>query len=141
MVNSTQHNDTQVSPEDIEAITAVARDFIEAWYAADSDRMKRSLHPDLVKRSLFRDPMHGALRLRRPADASMMVEFTREGGGSETPKRDQTYELSILDTFRHIASVKVESHQFMDYLHIAKIEDAWVIVNDLWELKEGELTD
>jgi hypothetical protein len=45
-----------------------------------------------------------------------------------------------LDVFRHIASVKVISLDFVDYLHLAKIEDTWLIVNTMWELKEGELS-
>jgi hypothetical protein len=139
-MNAATVSGQELQPEEIKAITAVARDFIEGWYAADADRMRRSLHPELVKRSLYRDSEDGKLRLRRAANASMMVEWTREGGGSDLPSEDQTYKISILDAFRHIASVKVESHVYMDYLHIAKIEGSWIIVNDLWELREGELS-
>ena len=40
-------------------------------------------------------------------------------------------QIKIEDVFRHIASVKVLSNAFMDYLHIAKIGDQWLIVNVL----------
>ncbi len=125
---------------EIPAVTAVARDFIEAWYAGDGDRMQSCLHPDLVKRSLFRDSKDGQLRLRRSANAAMMVGWTQEGGGSDLPEENQTYTITVLDTFRHIATVKVESHTYVDYLHLAKIEGSWIIVHDLWELKDGELS-
>lgn len=126
---------------EVQAITEVARDFIEAWYSADTDRMKNSLHPELVKRSLYRDSKDGAMRLRRSANAAMMIGWTGEGGGSDLPSEDQIYEITVFDTFRHIATVKVESHTYVDYLHVAKIEGSWKIVNDLWQLKEGELTE
>jgi hypothetical protein len=126
---------------EIPAVTAVARDFIEAWYAGDGDRMQSSLHPDLVKRSLFRDSKDGQLRLRRKANAAMMVGWTQEGGGSHLPEEDQTYTIHVLDIFRHIATVKVESHTYMDYLHLAKIEGSWIIVHDLWEVKDGQLSE
>jgi len=45
--------ETAIAPPsayDIEAITAVARDYIEGYFDGDESRMRRSLHPDLVKR-------------------------------------------------------------------------------------------
>ena len=127
-------------PEDIEGITQASRDYIEGWYSADPVRMQRCLHKDLVKRTILRDPQSGTWQLRRPSDAKMMVDFTREGGSSHTPPVDQTYDITILDVFRHIACVRVVSHEMMDYLQIAKIDQTWLIVNVLWELKEGEVT-
>jgi hypothetical protein len=127
---------------ELQAITEAARDFIEGWYSADAERMKSSLHPELVKRSLYRDSKDGSsMRLGRSANAAMLTGWTDEGGGSDLASQDQTYEITVFDTFRHIASVKVESHKYVDYLHIAKIEGSWKIVNDLWQLKEGDLTD
>ncbi len=33
---------------DVDRVRAVALDYIESWYTADAERMKRSLHDDLV---------------------------------------------------------------------------------------------
>ncbi|MGD8402047.1 MAG: nuclear transport factor 2 family protein [Anaerolineales bacterium] len=126
---------------EVQVITEVAREFIEAWYSADADRMENSLHPELVKRSLYRDSKDGTMRLRRSANAAMLIGWTEEGGESDLASEDQIYKITVFDTFRHIASVKVESHTYVDYLHVAKIEGSWKIVNDLWQLKEGELTE
>lgn len=128
------------TPEDIEGIIQASQDYAEGWFTADGERMRRCLHPDLVKRTIMRDPRQGIWELRRPADAQMMVAFTQEGGGSDAPESERTYEITILDVFRHIATVKVLSHPYMDYLHIAKINDRWLIVNVLWELRQGELS-
>jgi len=38
------------SPDDETAVEAVAREYFESWFAGDSERMDRALHPDLVKR-------------------------------------------------------------------------------------------
>ena len=128
------------TPEDIEGITQASRDYAEGWFTADAERMRRCLHPELVKRTIMRDPQRGTWELRRPADAQMMITFTQEGGGSDAPESERTYEIKILDVFRHIATVKVLSYPYMDYLHIAKINDQWLIVNVLWELRQGELS-
>jgi Putative lumazine-binding len=128
------------TPEDIEGITQTARDYAEGWFTADAERMRRCLHPDLVKRTIMRDPQQGTWELRRPSDAQMMVAFTQEGGGSDAPESEKTFEITILDVFRHIATVKVLSYPFMDYLHLTKLNDRWLIVNILWELRQGEMS-
>lgn len=128
------------TPEDIEAITEASRDYVEGWYNAQPERMARCLHPDLVKRTIAREPGDGPWQLRPPTNAQMMVQYTEEGGGSEVPEPERTYEITILDVFRHIASVKVLSHDYMDYLQLAKFDQEWLLVNVLWELREGELT-
>ena len=39
------------------------------------------------------------------------------------------------DVFENAASVKVVASDWIDYLHMAKWNGRWVIVNVLWELK------
>ena len=126
------------SREDLEAITAVARDYIESWLDGDGGRMRRCLHPELVKRTIVRDPASADWRLGRPADAEIMVHWTREGEGRTAIPRERAFEIVVEDAFRHIASVKVLSYPYMDYLHVAKLGERWLIVNVLWELREGE---
>jgi hypothetical protein len=127
------------APEDIEGLTQASRDYIEGWYSADAERMQRALHPDLVKRTLMYDEQKDAWQLRLPTTADAMVEHTRSGGGSWVPEHERTYEIVILEVFRHIASVKVISRDMMDYLHLVKLKDRWSIVNVLWELRHGEI--
>jgi len=42
------------SADDVEAITAVARDYIEGYFDGDEARMRRCLHRELVKRTIWR---------------------------------------------------------------------------------------
>jgi hypothetical protein len=125
--------------EDIKAITSTSRDYIEGWFTADEERIRRCLHPELVKRTIWHIMPENTWQLSIPRDAEMMAQFTREGGGSDAPESERTYEITILDIFRHIATVRVSSHPFMDYLHLAKINEQWLIVNVLWELQQGEI--
>ena len=112
-----------------------------AWYAADGDRIRTCLHPDLIKRSVSSNAEDGKLRLRRAATTEMMIGSTKEGGESELPGEDQTYEIPVLDIFQHIATVKIASHTYVDYFHLAKIKGRWTIVHDLCELQKGEFSD
>ena len=125
------------SPADLEAITAVARDYVEGWFDGDEERMRRCLHPDLVKRTIWHDETSGDERLGRPSTAEMMAEGTRDGEGRTDVPEEREFEITIEDVFRHIASVRVLSSPYMDYLHVAKIGDRWSIVNVLWEVRDG----
>ena len=64
-----------------------------------------------------------------------LVQFTRRGGGKDTPKDKQQKDVTILDVFGNTASVKAVATDWIDYLHIAKSNGRWVIVNVLWEMK------
>jgi len=67
--------------------------------------------------------------------AMSLVQGTRRGGGKQTPKEKQQKDVTILDVFENAASVKIVASDWIDYLHIAKFNGRWVIVNVLWELK------
>jgi hypothetical protein len=123
--------------EDQAAIMQASRDYVEGWYEANPERMARALHPDLVKRTVGLDGDDGEWRLLRPSNAGMMVGFTREGGGSAVPEAERIYDISIQDGFRHIACVRALSPLYMDYLHLARFDGRWLIVNVIWELRDG----
>ena len=121
-----------VSDEDKAAITATALDYIEGWYAADAERMERALHPDLAKRIVMTRDGRSMLQ---QMSAMGLVQGVKRGGGKNTPPEKQQKDVTILDVFENAASVKVVASDWIDYLHIAKFNGRWVIVNVLWELK------
>jgi hypothetical protein len=121
------------SATDAAAIKQTALDYIEGWYEGNSERMERSLHPELAKR-IVRTNKEGMSQFSQMS-AMTLVQGTRRGGGKETPKERQQKDVTILDVFENAASVKVVASDWVDYLHMAKFNTRWVIVNVLWELK------
>lgn len=122
------------SPADAAAIKATALDYIEGWYEGNAERMERALHPELAKRIVQTDVASGRSRLGQMS-AMTLVQGTRNGGGKSTPKENQQKDVTILDVYENAASVKVVASDWIDYLHVAKSNGRWVIVNVLWELK------
>lgn len=114
------------------AIKQTALDYIEGWYEGNAERMERSLHPELAKRIVYTNK-EGKSRLDQMS-AMSLVQGTRRGFGKNTPKEKQQKDVTILDVFENAASVKVVASDWVDYLHIAKSNGRWVIVNVLWEL-------
>ena len=126
----------KVSDEDKAAITATALDYIEGWYEGNAERMERALHPDLAKR-IVRTNDKGQSMLSQMS-AMGLVQGVKRGGGKDTPKERQQKDVTILDVYENAASVKVVASDWIDYLHIAKFNGRWVIVNVLWELKPAK---
>jgi hypothetical protein len=128
------HAQTAPSVPDQTGIKQAALDYIEGWYEGNGERMERALHPDLAKRIVRTDPKSGRSRLDQMSALSL-VQGVRRGGGKDTPKEKQQKDVTILDVYENAASVKVVASDWIDYLHLAKYNGRWVIVNVLWELK------
>lgn len=121
------------SPADSAAIRQTALDYIEGWYEGNAERMQRALHPELAKRMVSTDPSSGASRLN-DMGAEQLVAGTRAGYGTQTPEAQRRRDVTILDIYENVASVKVVAKDWVDYLHVVKFDNRWVIINVLWEL-------
>ena len=120
-----------------DAIKKAALDYCEGWYAGDAERMESCLHPQLAKRVVRRDPESGHVRLVNMSGLEL-VQATRKGWGTKTPVEAQQKDIEILDVYGNVASVRATMSGWIDYMHLAKWNGRWVIVNVLWELKPEE---
>lgn len=118
---------------DSAGIRAAALDYIEGWYEANPERMERALHPELAKR-IVRTNAEGRSSLGQMS-ALTLVQGVRSGGGRSTPAAEQQKDVTILDIYQNAASAKIVASGWIDFLHLAKWNGRWVIVNVLWELK------
>ncbi len=117
------------------AIKNATLDYLEGWYDGDAVRMERALHPEFfTKRGILIHPNTGEMATPH-LNAEMMIGYVKQGGGKSFPREKLKNEVIILDIYKNTASVKAISAQFVDYLHLAKFDGKWMIVNILWELK------
>jgi hypothetical protein len=122
---------------DSAGIRSAALNYIEGWYTGDVGRMEQALHPELAKRIVQTDPKSHKSVISQMG-AKELIRYTREGGGQETPAKRRQADVSILDVYQGAASAKVIAADWVDYLHLARWNGRWVIVNVLWELKPLE---
>jgi len=111
-------------------------DYIEGWYEGDAARMERALHPDLAKR-IVRSGPNGKSTLSQMS-AMGLVQGVRSGHGKQTPKEKQQKDVTVLDVFENAATAKIIASDWIDYLHLARWNGEWKIVNVLWEMKPQE---
>jgi hypothetical protein len=129
----------QTAPDpaaDSAAIQQAALDYIEGYYGGDAARMERALHPELAKR-IVRADSTGASFISSMG-ASQLVAATRGGFGNEIPAAQRKTQVTVLDVFQNAASAKIDAGPWIDYLHLARVNGRWVIVNVLWEMLPRE---
>lgn len=117
---------------DREAIIAAALNYAEGWYEGNAERMKAALHPELAKRAVF--PAPGGRQELNQMSAMTLVDNTARGGGKRTPPEKQLKEVTIFDIYGDVGTAKVVMSDWTDFLHLAKWNGEWKIVNVLWEL-------
>jgi hypothetical protein len=125
------------SSADSAAIRATALDYVEGWYEGNAARMAKAVHPELVKRIVVSDTTTKRSVVQNMG-ASALVNGTRHGFGRSTAKDRQQKDVSILDIYGNAATAKSVMADWVDYMHLAKVDGRWVIVNVLWERKPGE---
>ncbi len=121
------------SSADRDAITRTALNYAEGWYEGNADKMESALSPDLAKR-IVRTNAQGQSSLGQMS-AMTLVQVVRTGEGKQTPKGEQQKDVTILDMLTSSATVKLEMRDWIDYMHIGKMNGKWVIINVLWEPK------
>ena len=112
---------------DEESIKNAGLNYVQGWYEADQERMKKALHPELVKRRFVSNEEIWAVTY------DWMLNATKDGTGRIDDPKEGKFNLTILDLNENIASVKIISEKFIDYLHLIKINQNWKIFNVLWD--------
>lgn len=108
------------------AITAVAQNYMDAYYTADPALMQRSLHPDFHKRTLR--TINGQAEITEDTVQSMM-EGVALGSGKDIPRNERVRSIEVLDVYRDAASVKVVTGRWIDYMHLSKLNGEWRVLD------------
>ena len=102
-------------------------DYVTGWYAANRAQMAQALHPQLAKRQVVSDMEV------RAVSYDWMIDATERGFGRIADPKAGRKDISILAAGANTASIRLVSDQFLDYLHLVKIDGQWKIVNALWD--------
>ncbi len=114
-----------------EAIRNASLDYIEGYFTGAPERMERALHPELSKVAPYTLPQTGRLMLNKMG-AGVLIEGARARLGL-LEEDERNIEVTILDMGLGLASVRVTSAMYYDFLQMAKIDGRWRIINVLWK--------
>ena len=105
------------------AIEDTVVNYIEAYYAGDASRMAATLHPQYLKHVI-----DGERPIREQTGADM-VEAIRSQGAADLPTAEKTEKVSVMDISGDIASAKLVTPGWTDYLTLAKSNGHWKILS------------
>jgi hypothetical protein len=121
LASAAQENRT--SADDSSAVRATVTNYIEAYYTGDTHRMEQTLHPHYLKHMIHNDiPM-------QEKTASQMIEEVRNHGVPDIPQADRTEQVIVLDVAGNIASAKLVTPGWVDYVTLTKSGGDWKILS------------
>ena len=114
------------------AVEQAALDYVEALYNADPTRIERSVHPQLTKRGFWRDNATRPWGAQETMTYEQLVALTKTWNADK--KRDTSIKkVDVFDVLDQTATAKVTAMWGVDYLHLAKYDGRWKIINIVWQ--------
>lgn len=119
-------------------IKQVALDYIESQHNVMPEQFENAAHPRMVKRTFWTHKQTGKEYLRETfTDAMILLAETYNQDKDKFPENPQK-DVIILDIFDKTASVKLIADDWIDYMHIVKLNGKWQLVNVLWQFKDSK---
>jgi Putative lumazine-binding len=118
----TQAQDNQTST-DAAAVRSTVTNYIEAYYTGDAARMEQTLHPHYLKHMI-----HGNIPMRDKT-GPQMVQEVRSNGIPDIPQAQRTEQVIVLDVTGTIASAKLVTPGWVDYVTLSKLDGEWKILS------------
>lgn len=124
LLNITTNAQQSKSPaDDSAAVRTTVTNYIEAYYTGDARRMEQTLHPHYLKHMI-----HGDIPVRQKT-GSEMVREVRTHGPADLPQSNKTEEVTVLDIAGSIASAKLVTPGWVDYMTLEKVGGDWKILS------------
>ena len=124
----------EASPEDADAITKAALDYVEGYVTGDAERHARAYHPECLKRRYDVDDESGVFALGTISPQEM-VDYAATGMSVD---EDCMFEVIIDAVSDDIASVRIYSTKWVDFLHVVKARGEWKLLHATWHRREAE---
>ena len=112
--------------EEIDGVMAAAFDYIDGYIEGDAKRHARAYHPECVKRRYATDEESGVDELV-VMSPRVMVDYAALSQIS-----DCETEVIIDAISEDIASVRIYSCRWVDFLHIVKARGEWKLFHVTW---------
>jgi len=118
--------------DDRSAVKQACLDYVEAVYEVNPAKAERSVHPDLVKRGFF---IKKGETVYSPHTMTFteLVELAKNYNKKGQLAKDAVKEVVVFDVSDQTASAKVTAVWGIDYIHLAKYDGKWKIINILWQ--------
>lgn len=114
------------------AVERAVLDYVEALYEVKPELIDRGVHSELAKRGFGRNET-GEYRESTMSFAQLRSLAERWNARGRVDPKAARKEVVVLDVLDKTASAKLVASWGIDYMHLAKYDGEWKIVNVLWQ--------
>ena len=114
------------SQEDIDGVMRAALDYIDGYVTGDAERHTQAYHPECVKRRYDKNEKYDIAELV-VLTPQMMTDYA-----AVTQIQERDREVIIDAISQDIASVRIYSERWVDFLHIVKARGDWKLFHVTW---------
>lgn len=118
------------------AIKQLALDYIESQHKPNATQMEQALHPRLVKRTFWKDKATGKDFLYEYFAENMVILAERYNVKGDKFPVNPKKEFKLLDISDRTASIKLIADEWIDYMHLVKLNGKWTIISVLWQFND-----
>ena len=120
--------------DDEKAVRQAVLDYVEGIYEVDPSRIERGVHKELRKLGFWYSEEEGGYKGPLP----MTYQELHDLAGRWNKERlveaaTAVKKIEIYEVLDETASAKLTADWGIDYMHLAKYDGRWMIVNILWQ--------
>jgi Putative lumazine-binding len=115
-----------------EAVKQAVLDYVEGVYEVNPARIERSVHPELAKRGFYirkGESAYSGATMTFQQLVDLAGKYNKNGHIPKNAPKD----VVIYDVSDQTATVKLTADWGIDYMHLAKYDGQWKIINVLWQ--------
>jgi hypothetical protein len=109
--------------DDASAVRTTVTNYIQGYFTGDAKRMEQTLHPHYLKHVI-----HAEIPMREMNGSELMKSVRRERA-RELASADKTEQVTVLDIAEDIASAKLVTPGWTDYMTLSKVNGEWKILS------------
>lgn len=113
----------EIPSDDASAVHSTVTNYIEAYYTGNAAEMEQTLHSHYLKHKI-----HGNIPVREQTRTDLL-QSTRSGQGTQLTQAQRKEQITVLDVAGNIASAKLVTPGWTDYLTLTKIDGEWKILS------------
>ena len=118
---------------DKELVQAAIEDYVDGIYQVQPDRIKKSVHPELVKKGYWKDKDKTEYAYDGIMTFDQLVKLAETWNAKGWLAKDAPRKIEIYDVQDQTACGKLTAYWGTDYFQLAKVDGKWMIMNILWQ--------
>ncbi len=118
---------------DRDSVRLAVLDYVEGVYDGDTSRIERSVHPEMAKIGYSRRRNEEQYQPGTKMTFAQLIDVTKTFNKDKWIPKDAPKDVVVYEVLDQTAVAKLTAVWGIDYMHLAKYDGKWKIVNVIWQ--------